>query len=143
MTVTEEVAALLAELGVGDYRADGSPDGTIYLTALPSAPDAALAVARYGGPEADSRLPYDEVSLQVRARGSAEDARTGERLAQRAYDALHGCGHRTLPGGTWLQLAVCTGGGPAPIGRDGNGRHEWVVNVRAEVERPTPHRPAL
>lgn len=143
MTLSEEFALLLADLGVGTYHQDGTPGGTIYLTALPTTPDEAIAIARYGGTEADSRLPYDEVSLQVRARGTAADARAGEALAQAAYDALHGCGYRRLPGGTWLQLAVCTGGGPAYIGRDENGRHEWTVNVRAEVERVTAHRPAL
>lgn len=143
MTLTEEVAELLAELGVGTYRADGAPGGTIYLTSLPDSPDVALAVALYGatGAESDSRLPYDESRLQVRARGTREDARTGEALAQAAYDALHGLGYRAMPGGTWLQLAVCQGGGPSYLGRDGNGRHEWVVNLRAEVERRTLNRP--
>ncbi|GAA1994381.1 hypothetical protein GCM10009799_20610 [Nocardiopsis rhodophaea] len=141
MTLTEEVAQLLDELGVGDYRADGTPGGTIYLTALPDSPDACMAVARYGGTEADSREPYDEVSVQVRARGTATDVRTGEALAQSAYDALHGLGYRTLPGGTWLQLAVCTGSGPAYIGRDASGRDEWTVNLHAEVMRVTENRP--
>jgi hypothetical protein len=144
VTLTEEVAALLSELGAGVYHSDGSPGGTIYLTALPPAPDVCVAVARYGGTgEADSRLPFDEVAVQVRARGTATDARTGEQLAQAVYDALHGCGYRRMPGGTWLQLAICQGGGPAYIGRDETGRHEWVVNVRLEVERPTAHRPSL
>lgn len=142
MTLTEEIAALLDELGVGTYHDDGSPGGSIYLTALPAAPDVALSVALYGGgAEASSRLPYDEPRLQIRARGTATDVRTGEQLAQQAYDALHGLGYRTMPGGTWLQLAVGIQSGPEYIGRDDNGRHEHVVNLRAEVHRPTSTRP--
>ncbi|TQN26091.1 hypothetical protein FHX37_4629 [Haloactinospora alba] len=141
MTLTEEVANLLVSLDVGTYHADGTPGGTIYLTALPPRPDVALAVALYGGgSEASVLHPYDEPRVQVRTRGTAEDVRTGERLAQDAYDALHGLGMRTMPGGTWLQLAVGLQSGPAYMGRDDSGRHEWTVNVRIEVQRSTPNR---
>jgi hypothetical protein len=142
VTLTEEVCALLDELGVGTYAPDG-PGGIIYGTALPDAPDVALAVARYdGGAEADSLGPWDEPRWQIRVRGAAGDSRTGEALAQAVYDVLHGLGYRYLtPGGTWLQLAICLNGGPGYIGRDQTGRHEWVVNVRTEVRRPTPNRP--
>lgn len=140
MTLLEEVAALLDELGVGTYHADGTAGGTIYLAALPSAPDRAIAVARYGAGESDSRLGYDEVNLQIRTRGTRTDARTAEQDAQSVYDALHGLGERTLPGGTWLQLAVAGQGGPIYIGRDEAGRHEYTVNVRAELRRVTSNR---
>lgn len=141
MTLLEELAQLLAGLGLGTYKADGTPGGTIYLAALPSSPDRAMAVARYGGAESDSLNPWDEVSVQVRVRGPAADARIAEQDAQAVYDALHGLGMRTLAGGTWLQLAVCQNGGPVYIGRDQNGRHEWTVNVRVDVQRTTPNRP--
>ena len=140
MTLLEEFAALADQLGLGTYHADGEAGGTIFLAALPSAPDEALAIARYGGTEADSRLPYDEPSLQFLVRGRRADVRTAEANAQAVYDALHGLGMRTLPGGMWLQLAVGTQGGPIYIGPDSNGRPEYTVNIRAEVRRPTPHR---
>lgn len=136
MTLLEEFAALLAQRGLGTYEDDG---GTIFLAALPAAPDVAIALARYPGGESDSRLPYDEVNLQIRCRGDG-DPRTAEGAAQAVYDELHGLGMITLPGGTWLQLAVGVQGGPIYIGRDQNGRHEFTVNLRAEVRRPTPHR---
>lgn len=136
MTLLEEFATLLAQRGHGTYEDDG---GTIFLAALPSTPDRCIAVARYAGGESDSRLPYDEVNLQVRVRGTA-DPTTAEGAAQDVYDDLHGLGMLTLPGGTWLQLAVGNQGGPIYIGRDQNGRHEFTVNLRAEVRRPTPHR---
>ena len=118
MTLLEEFAALAAELGLGTYRADGTPGGTIFLAGLPSTPDEAIAIGRYGGSEADTRLPYDEPRLQFRVRGISADVRTAEARAQAVYDALHGLGMRTLPGGTWLQLAVAAQGGPIYIGPD-------------------------
>jgi len=141
LTLLEEFAALLAELGFGEYNADGTPGGTIFLTVLPAAPDRCMAVARSGGPESDSLNPWDEPSIQVRCRGPAADVRTAEQDAQAVYDHLHGLGMRELtPGGTWLQLAVCTQSGPVYIGRDQNGRHEYVVNARCDVQRSTPNR---
>lgn len=141
MTLLEEFAALAAQLDLGIYRADGTPGSTIFLASLPSAPDEAIAIGRYGGAEADGRLPYDEPRLQFRVRGDAADVRAAEDRAQAVYDALHGLGMRMLPGGTWLQLAVGAQGGPIYIGPDQTGRPEYTVNVRVEVRRPTPQRP--
>ncbi|GAA0638258.1 hypothetical protein GCM10010174_70140 [Kutzneria viridogrisea] len=141
MTLTEEFAQLLHDLALGVYKADGTAGGTIYLTNLPQAPDAALAVARYGLAEPDSRLHYDEPGIQVRIRDAAADVTVGEARAQAVWDALHGLGLRTLAGGTWLQLAIAQQGSPNYMGRDGNGRHEWTVNLRCEIEHPTPNRP--
>ncbi|GAA1455463.1 minor capsid protein [Nocardiopsis tropica] len=142
MTLTEELCLLLHELGVGTYDPTG-PGGTIYGTTLPDAPDTALAVALYGtGADASAAEPVDAVRIQLRARGTREDSRTGERLAQAAYDALNGLGYRRLtPGGTWLQLAYAHGGSPGYIGRDQNARHEWTANLTLELERPTAARP--
>jgi hypothetical protein len=141
VTVTEEVCLLLHELGVGVYDPDG-PGGTIYGATLPDAPDVALAVALYGtGGDASAAEPIDRQRIQVRARGTATDSRTGEALCQTAYDALNGLGYRAMPGGTWLQLAYAHGGGPGYIGRDQTGRHEWTADLTLELERPTANRP--
>ncbi|MBA9003733.1 minor capsid protein [Thermomonospora cellulosilytica] len=139
MTLLEEFARLLELRGLGEYHEDGSAGGSIFLAALPSSPDRCKAIALYGGGDADSRLAYDEPSLQVRCRGTT-DPRTAEADAQQVYDALHGLGMLTLPGGTWLQLMLAKQSGPVYIGRDVNGRHEWTVNLQAEISRPTPHR---
>jgi len=139
MTLLEEIAQLLHDLGVGTYTPN-TAGGTIFLAALPTSPDRCMAVARYGASEADSKLPYDEISIQIRCRGSAVDARQAEQDAQNVYDALHGLENRELAGGTWLALAVGIQSGPVYIGRDQNGRHEYVVNFRAEISRSTPNR---
>lgn len=141
MTLLEELAQLLADLGLGTYNADGTPGGTIYHPLLPASPDRCLAIARYGSSESDSVHPWDSLNVQIRVRGPRADARIAEADAQAVYDALHGLGDRELAGGTWLELAVCTQGGPVYIGPDANGRHEWTVNFRIDIQRPTLNRP--
>ncbi|GAB3437487.1 minor capsid protein [Actinophytocola sediminis] len=139
MTVTEEFARLLAELGLGTYD-DAGTTGDIFLKRLPPEPAAALAVSRYGAGESDAGLPYDTVNVQVRIRGTNTDARDAESRAQAVYDALHGLGSRDLPGGTWLVLCVGLQGGPIDMGADELGHGEYSVNVRAELERVTANR---
>lgn len=140
MTLTEEFARLLHQLGLGVYD-DTGVTGDIYLDRLPPEPDAGFAVVRYGAGEADSKLPYEEINLQVRVRGPAGDARVAERRAQAVYDALHGLSNRELPGGTQLMLAVGNQGGPIRLGPDQHDRPEYTVNLRAELHRPTTNRP--
>lgn len=135
MTLTEEIAHLLDTLGVGTYQTDGTPGGTIYLTTLPTTPDVALAVATYGGAEADSLGRWAEPSIQVRTRGTATDARTGEALAQAALQALGTVQPQQLAGGTWLGLCVALQSAPTYIGRDQSGRHEFTCNFRLHIER--------
>lgn len=130
-TLIEQVAALLGQLSLGVY-APNDTTGTIFLAALPEQPVQAIAVAQYGGPESDAKLGYDQPSIQVRVRG-LEDATDALRTAQRVYDALHGLSSITLPGGIWLVSCVGTQGGPAYIGRDLSGRHEYTVNFRMEI----------
>lgn len=139
MTVTEEFARLLATLGLGVYD-DTGPGGDIFLKRLPPEPDAALAVSRYGAGESDAGLPYDTVNIQVKVRGSNTDARDAETRAQAVYDALHGLASRDLPGGTWLVLCVGVQGGPVDMGVDERGRDQYVVNLRAQLERVTANR---
>lgn len=137
MTLLEEFATLLQLLGLGTYADTGS---TIFLKKLPTSPDTAIAVARYGAGEADAKLGYDPVSLQFRVRGPNTDYRIAEASAQAVYDALHGLHDRMLPGGTWLVLMVGVQGGPVDLGEDEHGRPEYVVNVRTEVARATANR---
>ncbi|MCO1575030.1 minor capsid protein [Crossiella sp. SN42] len=140
MSVTEEYALLLDQLGLGNYRPEDTT-GDVYLDALPQTPDTAVAVARYGAGEADSTLPYDPVRIQIRVRVAVGERTAGEARAQRIYDNLHGMGSRYLPGGTWSLYITGVNGGPAYLGVDLNGRPEWTVNLRGEVQRRTAHRP--
>lgn len=141
MTLGEEIAVLLDQLDVGTFHADGSPGGTIFLARLPDKPDTAIAIARYAGTESDSKLPFDQAYVQVMCRGPATDTRTAETTAQAAYDALHGLGMLTLAGGTWLQLAIGTEGGPIYIGIDELARGLWATNFRLDIKHVTQNRP--
>jgi hypothetical protein len=141
MTLEEELALLLQTLSLGTYTPDG-PGGTLYWPVAPSEPDVCTTLALYGGSESSSLDPYDEPRLQVRCRGDANDPRVPRLQADAVYTALHGLGHQPLAGGTELQLAVGISSGPEYMGRDQSGRHEYVVNFRIEVYRPTVTRPA-
>lgn len=141
LVLEEELALLLQDLGLGEYKPAAS-DGTIYWPVSPSEPDECTTLALYGGTESSSLDPFDEPRLQVRCRGDANDPRVPKRQADAVYTALHGLGHRELAGGTELQLAIGIGSGPEYMGRDANGRHEYVTNFRVEVYRPRAARPS-
>jgi hypothetical protein len=136
-TITEEFAQLLHNLDIGTYTPNGTT-GDIFLTSAADAPDSAIAIARYGGPEADSLLGWDMPSVQIRVRGDNLDPRVAENRAQQVYDALQGMASRHLPNGTWLLL--CVGSGPAYMGRDLKGRYEFVCNFRTEIRNASAQR---
>lgn len=131
-TLLEEFQQLPAVLGLAL--------GPGFVARMPTAPDRCFVVARYGGPESSLALPYDEPSIQYRLRGPATDVRVAEADAELLYDALHGLGEITLPGGTWLQLAVGVQSGPIFIGQDANGRCEYTVNLRCDISRTSSNR---
>lgn len=134
MTLDEEFATWLDLHGHGSYSTDG---GDIFLEAMPTGPDEAIAVTEYPGGEPDSRLGWDEAKVQIRCRGTSNPS-VSRAKANAIYADLQGLSKETLPGGTRLMLAVATP--PAPMGRDQNGRYEHVVNLRATIRRPTQHR---
>lgn len=92
------------------------------------------------GDEPDSRLPFDEPYIQVRRRGTGDQA-VSAAGADALYEALHGLGPVTLPGGVLLLSAIAVQP-PTPMGRDEAGRHSHLFNARFEYHRPTAHRPA-
>lgn len=134
MTLDEEFAQLLDDLGLGTYSED---DGDIFVGFMPETGGEAIAVTEYPGTEPDSKLGWDEAKVQFRCRGGV-DPTVSKRRALAIYDALQGLGRFELPGGTRLLLIVAMP--PAPMGADSNRRHEHVVNVRATIRRLTQHR---
>lgn len=140
MTLTEQIATLLSNLGLGSYTPAGTT-GDIYLTQAADTPDNAIAVARYGGIESDSLLGYDQPTVQIRVRGDNIDPSVSEQRAQAIYDALHGMSTRYLvPGGTYLVLCIGTSGGPIYIGTDLKNRFEWSTNFRMEIRNASAQR---
>ncbi|MEU4225804.1 minor capsid protein [Nonomuraea sp. NPDC026600] len=131
-TLLEEFQQLPTTLGVSL--------GPGFVAKMPAAPDRCFVVARYGGRESSLGDNYDEPSIQYRLRSPAADVRIAEADAERLYDALHGLGPYTLPGGTFLLLAVGVQSGPIFIGQDANGRPEYTINLRCEISRTSTNR---
>ncbi|MFG2976303.1 minor capsid protein [Streptomyces sp. NPDC048331] len=118
-------------LGLVDYRAGGT-GGDCFQEAMPSTPDVCVVLTGYGGPEADSRLPYAEPSVQIRVRGTT-DPRVSRRRAHAIRTALHGLGPIVLPDGTNMISCIAIQAAPESLGVDGNRRHEHVCNFRTEI----------
>ncbi|MFF8290424.1 minor capsid protein [Streptomyces sp. NPDC016309] len=113
--------------------------GDTFIETMPSGPDAAVVLTIYGGPESDSKLGYDEPSVQVRVRGGT-DPRTSRQRCAAIRDELHGLGPVTLPDGTELLSCIAIQAAPAYLAADESGRHEHVCNFRTEVRAVTTHR---
>lgn len=139
LLVEEEFLLLVQDRGLGTYAPD-TVTGNLFLGKLPDAPDLAVALALYPGPESDAKLGYDELRLQFRIRGPARDYRVGKTLAQQVYDELHGMPSRYLAGGTWMVDLIGQQAGPIDFGPDDHHRPEWTVNMRSELRRQTVHR---
>ncbi|MFE9645318.1 minor capsid protein [Streptomyces sp. NPDC006365] len=132
------LARHLQERGLVTYKAAGA-GGDCFVESMPSSPDVVVVLTLYGGPEPDSKLGYDEPSLQVRVRGT-KDPRVSRNRCKAIYDELEGLCDTTLPDGTVLISCFANQPGPASIGIDQLGRHEHVTNYRLEVRSVTKHR---
>jgi hypothetical protein len=132
------LARHLVAVGLVDYDPDGVT-GNTFMEAMPPTPDEAIVLTLYGGPQPDSRLPYDPPNLQVRVRGTS-DPRISRTLANALYNELQGLGPIQLPDGTEL-LSCNSIQTVTSMGLDDQRRFEHVVNFNLEVEAPTAHRP--
>lgn len=132
------LARHLDAAGLATYVPDGV-GGDLMLEHMPQAPEECVVLTGYGGPEADSRLGYDEPSVQVRVRGGQDPRISRDRCAA-IRSELHGLGPVTLPGGVRLISCIAVQASPASMGVDALGRHEHVCNFRAEIRSVTTHR---
>jgi hypothetical protein len=137
VALLDGIARYLDQLGLVEFDETGTT-GDCFEEVMPDKPDSAVSLTLYGGPEPDSKLPYEEPRVQVRVRGGA-DPRVSRARAQAIYSALHGLDHETLPDGTFVVLCIAIST-PASIGRDTNSRHEHVINFRCEITSVTAHR---
>ncbi|MFE0189292.1 minor capsid protein [Streptomyces sp. NPDC058989] len=133
----DALARYLHDAGLLTYDPTGVC-GDCFVEAMPPAPDEAVCLSLYGAGATDARNGWDERSVQVRVRGTA-DPRVSRRRCEALYSALHGLAGMALPGEVWLVLAAAVAA-PAPMGVDSSGRHEHVVNLRLDIEAPTLHR---
>ncbi|MDT0432806.1 minor capsid protein [Streptomyces salyersiae] len=133
--VLDGIARHLAAAGLLTYDPTGV-GGDCFIESMPPAPDAAVCLSLYDGPQPEARDEADTPRLQIRVRGGP-DPRVSRARCTALYRALHGLTGVVLPDGTWLILAAARGT-PAPMGTDSTGRHEHVVNFDLDVTGPTP-----
>jgi hypothetical protein len=138
MTAEADIAAYLASKGRGTLPAQGPPVvvGTIFWNDKPSTPDALIAVFGYAGqpPEWTNTNKYDKPSVQVLIRGAKNAAGAARTLAETIYQDLDGLTSITLSG-TFYQRIEAAQSGPTPMGKDENGRIEYVLNFYTSKTR--------
>lgn len=123
MTFEDDIAAYL------ETKGRGTVDTTIFVNNLPSTPDAVIALFGYAGqaPDWTNTNKYDKPSLQVRVRGAKDAAAAARELIETIAHDLDGLTN-TLLSGTYYQRIEAVQSGPSPMGRDDNGRMEYVWN---------------
>jgi hypothetical protein len=132
------IARHLDALGLVAYDPDGIT-GDLFVEAMPPAPDEAVVLTLYDpGIDQDSKLPQDDVRLQVRARGGP-DPRVSRARVHAIYSELHGLARVTLPDGTYVVLSFALST-PFSLGADEQRRHEHSCNFQLTVSSDTTHR---
>lgn len=100
-------------------------------------PDVCAAIASYDGPEPEPGAAESIVMVQLRTRSTTSPA-PGQDLADQIAGVLLGRWPVTLPGGVQVLRIAQTSG--APLGRDGAGRWDYVINFELLCYRPTTYR---
>lgn len=139
MSLSRGIARALGE-DVTGLTYSTTATGNVFDEFLPDDPDVAVAVYSVGGSEADSLLPFDSPSVQVVVRGDTAP-QTGIDLWYLIYDYLHAKRNTTLPDGTYLVSCLVTQSAPITLDPDEQGRHQFSMNCRCEIQRTSDHRP--
>ena len=122
-----EIAKYLDEQDIVSFDETGT-SGDCFIEVLPTEPDNVVSIYMNSGTQADSKLPYDNPSLQIIIRGKY-DPRVPFNKAQDIYNELHGFSSDTLiDGGYWIIGIMGEQSGPVRLGQDDNGRQEFEVN---------------
>jgi hypothetical protein len=133
------VAQRLHAAGVGVWKPTGAYLDTevgIVLGVPSQQPPSLIALAVYRVAD-DPALSDSVVGLQVRVRGSDEDPRKADDLADGVFDALQGLHGADVNG---VRLVYSRRTSMLPLGVDGNGRQERTDNYDLTVHRPSTHR---
>ena len=112
--------------------------GNVFISTMPDKPDTLVMVSEYGS-TSDDRNPFDDISVQVRVRGT-RDPRVSYNIAKEIYDELHGLTNTVLISDGTRIVKVVAQNTPIDIGRDDNLRHEWTVNLQIEVRNISTNR---
>lgn len=134
-----EVAKFLHANALGIYS-ETLTTSNIFIAKIPSTPNSCICIYPTGGSPPDFKLGYDIKSFQIIVRGT-KNPKTGSDVAEQIYSLLHGFGAGQLTeGGTWVVSCKSMQGGPAHIGIDANGRHEYSMNFEIEVRNKNSYR---
>lgn len=115
-------------------------ESNVFVDYTPSTPERMVAVFTMTGGEADSKLPYDPVGLQIIARSEIGGLWALEKLAA-IYHEIHGLRNKTLPDGTEVVFILATNASPFALGADENGRPQYSMDFRSEIVNRTKERP--
>ena len=126
--------------GVAGLNYEDGAGGNVFVGFLPAMPHRVVSVFPTGGYDADSKLPYDNPTVQLIVRGD-EDPRWALEMWDLVYARLQGMRNVTLPNGLYVISFLAQQSGPVHIGKDDNGRFQYGLNLIAEILNPTAERP--
>jgi hypothetical protein len=136
--IADALLTYLTTLGLLSYRAN-TTGGNASANFMPEAPNTWITLYEYQAPPSDAALGYDKQAIQVRVRGEGVDSRDTEATAKLLYEALHGIGDVTLPGGAYLINSVAQQA-PFSMGIDAQQRALYAFNIYTEVRANPTHR---
>jgi hypothetical protein len=126
MTAEADVAAYLETLGLGVVNE------TIFVNNKPATPNAIICIFGYAGqpPEWTNTIKIDRPGVQVLVRGAKDAAGAARDLIETIFEDLDGLADIVLnaDSGVVYQCIEATQSGPSPMGKDENGRIEYVTN---------------
>lgn len=138
MLLTTQVAEFLHDHGVGRFVPNGT-GGNIFINAMPSQPNEAIAIYATGGPAIDPSNEYVGRAIQILIRTVQNDPRPGEKMAQAVIDLLKGFNSDYLTaGGNYIVDIDVQQDGPNNIGMDDNKRYEFSQNFIIEMIKEGP-----
>ena len=130
--LVSEMAEYLQSKNLGIFDEVGNT-GDIFIYTMPSSPDNIIALYSRGGTQADSKLGYDPLSVQIMVRG-VYAIPTHDR-AQNIYNTLQGFHNNTfINNGTWIVSCIADQSGPNFISKDENKRFEFSLNFTVEIK---------
>lgn len=121
----DDIASHLQSQGIGTVGTN------IFKGLLPDQPDNCIALFEYAGSPPDLHWEGEYPGLQVRVRNKSYSA--GREKIGSVVSKLHGLCEQTINSTRYLLLKANQS--PGGLGRDANGRNEWVVNFTVIKER--------
>lgn len=127
----DDLADYLALEGLGTVSTD------IFVARIPASPDTLLALFPTGGFTSDGKWGYDDITVQLRSRGS--NPLTGYDVLNNAYNVLQGL-HNVTIGATFVVNITALQSQPTLIGEDDNSRSEYTQNYKIRIRNVTQNR---